>query len=225
MKKQQIAVKYIILILCLLVATGALTGFILLGAYGCGICAVVSAACSFGIYRTKKPVTFVHFTGMLILASSLLFTQAFKGYFPWQYGFQKFYAENTGGFDTEDFFPDKLDFYSGNYRSECMPSIMQGSGWFIVSYDTNSIEECIDYCLYNCKVHFTVSELEYGFSDKTTTALEKMGYGEFSRFDIRLPEDISDSAELYVFEANFNWNHPHSKSVIIDGNRVHYIII
>ncbi|MBQ8826824.1 MAG: hypothetical protein IJ007_07010 [Oscillospiraceae bacterium] len=162
---------------------------------------------------------------MLILAFSLTFTQAFKGIFPWQYGFQKFYAENIGGFDAEDFLPDKLDFYNGGYRSEFMPSIMQGIGWLIISYDTNSIEEYSEYCLYNSKAHFPVSELEYGFSDETASVLKQMGYDEFSRFDIRLPEGVSDSAELYVFEANFNWNHPHSKSVLIDGNRVHYIII
>ena len=222
---QQKAVKHVVFTLNLLVTIAALTGFILLGAYGYGICTVISAASCYGIYRTAKPVTAVHFTGVLVLAFSLTFTQAFKGFFSFQYSFQKYYAENIGGFDTQDFFPDKLHFYDSGYRSEFMPSIMQGNGWFITSYNTNSIEEHKEYCSYNSKVYFPVSELENKFSDETAAALEKMGYNEFSSFFIKLPEDISDSGVLYIFNANFNWNHSHCKAVLIDGNRVHYIII
>ena len=51
------------MVLSLTAAVTALAGCVLLGAAGYGVCAVVAGACGYGVYRTKKPVRVVHFTG------------------------------------------------------------------------------------------------------------------------------------------------------------------
>lgn len=228
MSRQDRIVKWIVLIMCLAVTFTAFAGFVLLGAAGCGICALISGACSYGICKLKKPVTFVHFTGVLILALSLSFTQPLKGIFPWQYGIQRLYADKIGGFHTDGFFPDKLEGYSGNFRSEFMPSIMQGDGWFAVSYDTDSINIYKNNCKYlmnnnSNSFSFTGYEAHNGYADETMETMKKNGYGEYSPRYFVMLEEVSDSAEVYVFNSDCGFDYLHAEITVIDGNRVYFI--
>lgn len=211
------------MVLSLTAAVIALVGCVLLGAAGYGVCAVVAGACGYSVYRTKKPVRVVHFTGAVMLILMLGITQPMKGVFEWQYPIQKLYAEKKGGFDLSGFFPDRLPACDGGYSSDFMPSIMQGSGWFSVSYNaTESINDFIVYCKDNSRADFTLHEFEYGFTEETRAELEKMGYDDGEIF-LKIPDGVSDEARVYLFSCNFDWNHFHAEFVIHDGTRVHMI--
>ncbi|MBQ8780815.1 MAG: hypothetical protein IJZ72_03995 [Oscillospiraceae bacterium] len=228
MSRQDKIVKYIVFTMNVIVVLAALTGFILLGAVGCGIGAVISAACAYGIYRLKKPVTVVHFTGVILLALSLTFTQPLKGVFAWQYGFQKLYIENVGGFEVNSFFPDELAGYNGSFRSEFMPSIMLEDGWFMISFDTDSInkyENNFKYTLRRNNKGFSFSgyEARNGYSDKTIETMRKNGYGEYASEYFMLLDDISDNAVVYVLYTNCGFDYLNAEIGVIDGDRVYLI--
>jgi len=122
---------------------------------------------------------------------------------PSQYITQKEYA-GSHGYEL-DFFPESLPKEINDYEVELFPSILQGSGWMKVSFETDrkNIQEYKDF----------YSEL----------AVEIMSAEEFSvksfinalHLSAKLQNDLKETT-IYIISDNKDWNHWRIECVIIN---------
>ena len=138
--------------------------------------------------------------------------------FKWQYPIQRFY---TGLYHNEkepDYFGDFLGDVQSDYKFEYLPSIMQGTGYYSVTF-TTSPERAAEYAAeFAPKAQYTISLAEYIDSDiyyigERDPAMKNV-------LDVYVSESMkngcSDKAKIYVLSAVLNFNHPHSSAVIVD---------
>ena len=161
---------------------------------------------------------------LLIAAFTILLTFTTPPFFSsrslWKYPMQRAYIACFRNVRAPAEFPDKPEEVSGDYEFEYMPSVMQGTGHYSVTYRT-SPERAAAYAEEDApKAKYTVplSEYEVGYKVEDFTPREN-SYDD-GTLDVFISEIMregaSDSAQIYVLYAALNWNHPHSTAVIVD---------
>lgn len=130
----------------------------------------------------------------------------------WQYPFQRLYAGCYQNSKEPEWFPDFLDDIEGDYHFSYSPSVMQGTGWFTVRFQT-SPERAVAYAAeFADGARYTIPVSEYG--DRYTINAEKDEV-----LSVQQDSDFwsgNSDAQIYVLDAVLNWNHPHSSAVIVD---------
>ncbi len=150
----------------------------------------------------------------LLMIGGLCITQPFSGSFRFQYPLQKLYVEKKCRADIEGLFPEKLPESAKKFRTEFMPPIMQGAGYYFVTITAD--EETVELIRkeYQEKAEFVFSPTE--LDDSASEHLK------LSAADVYIPDEFRDSpqAKCYLLSATGNWNHPHTKLVIIDEQKI-----
>ena len=135
----------------------------------------------------------------------------------WQYPIALKYSNSFKAIDTV--LPEELPGSAKDVYFEFMPTILQGAGHIAVGFtaDETYVKDLEDevrsqavhigkYNEYGC---LELSNQDPG-SDKVVYLWEG---------DIR---EKHPDATVYVIYSNYDWNHPHSKAVFIDGNYVFF---
>ncbi len=199
--------RIICVLLPCIVMVVALAMLILAGLWGKLIIAVIAAACAFGQYKAKKNSLIVSVIATLGLGYTLCFAEGFSGGLLWQHKFQLMYVRAFSG--SYDFIPDSFDYEVEEFSVEFMPSMMQGSGHYFVSVKVD--EE-------------TAARLIKEAEEKS---FRKFGATEDYNLDVDdryktsyyyMPDEIRNSEKYTVYACftNENFNHPRSKSMIIN---------
>ncbi|MBQ7972203.1 MAG: hypothetical protein IJ291_01940 [Lachnospiraceae bacterium] len=120
---------------------------------------------------------------------------------PFQYPYQMRYVDKFGYHN--EFFPEELPDKADNYEMNFMPSIMQGSGWTNVSFqtDADTIAKYID------KMETQGCKAEVLAKHKGLSLLEP-----------HLPEQIANDLQgscIYVVGFSDDWNHPHIECMVV----------
>ncbi|SCW55853.1 hypothetical protein SAMN02910456_01847 [Ruminococcaceae bacterium YRB3002] len=208
-------------ILNLLVALFGIGAFFVLGALNflfAGIgCLIWGLVCVIVSAKKKGYIVLSVFAVLSLLGA------AFVMYFitpplifssPWRYPFQVRYSrvDNT----VPEDFPESIPAGATDYTFEFMPSFMQGSGFLTVGFTAPSdyaarVEE-------DCKAK-AVKELP--MTGSTTNG---------STVAMRMPREISEAHPngiIYVLyqTPEEEWNHPHAKIVLVDGDYLFYSLV
>lgn len=210
--------KKIAFIILLIVALLNLILYVCIGAFFFAAVPIVCALLWFFRYRQKaaNSTPEVILLSLLMLAG-LAVTQPFSGMFSFQYPLQKFYVEKKCNADLDGLFPEKLPESTEKFHTEFVPPIMQGAGYYYVSIiadskDVDAIrKEASEKAMLICSLEELGDEYEdYENDQKITTA------------DLYIPDKFRKppKAECYIVSATGNWNHPHSKLIIIEGQNV-----
>lgn len=210
--------KKIAFIILLIVALFNLILCICIGAFFFAAVPIVCTLLWFFRYRKKAAncTPEVILLSLLMLAG-LAVTQPFSGMFSFQYPSQKFYVEKKSNADLDGLFPEKLPKSTGKFHTEFVPSIMQGSGYYYVMITADNIEvdairkEAVENAMLICSLEDLGDEYEDHENEQKITSA-----------DLYIPDKFrkSPKAECYIISVTGNWNHPHSKLVIIDGQNV-----
>lgn len=185
---------------------------------------IISTVCFIVVFRRKQydaKVIAVELIAMLVLAYLMFFTSPFSGNSKWQYPFQRWYIQTMANDDTDGFFPDKLPADTGNFRTEYIPPIMQGSGYYYICFNTEAIEKYKAYTE-NAVFSFTMEEYSNGLSEENDVKFNELaedGYG--LEFYVDIPDCIDESdanTEIHIINSNFYWNHPHTDIIFINND-------
>ena len=170
--------------------------------------------------RAKARMCSILFT--CIFAVNALFWGMFvlpiKVYTRWQYPLALEYATNN------TFLPEKLPDSAENIEFDFMPTILQGGGHVAVGFtaDDEYVAELTDRL--NDEA---VIIRNYGSSDSTyykfaeDQAEVEAGHKNIVLYEGKIRTEHPNST-AYIIETNFDWNHPHSNVVFIDGNYVFF---
>lgn len=222
-------ISLILLTACIV---ACLTGGVLLPAYNvCFEAAILAVPTLVLFLQTKKadrsgtkvrpgnPVG-----ALLIAAFTIMLTFTTPPFFSsrslWKYPMQRAYIACFRNVKAPAEFPDKPEEVLGDYEFEYMPSVMQGTGHYSVTYRTSPERAAAYAGEYAPKARYTIplSEYDYGYKVEDFTPREN-SYDDGS-LDVFISEVMrggaSDSAQIYVLDAVLNWNHPHSTAVIVD---------
>ncbi len=163
---------------------------------------------------------------LIIAAGTLLITFTTPPFISssakWKYPMQRAYIGHFQNVKEPEEFPDFLADVESGYEFEYMPAIMQGSGYYSVTF-TASPETAADYAnRFAPQARYTVPLKE--FIENGTYTVEDFTPRENSTddgtLDVLVSEGMrsgcSDSAQIYVLYAALNRNHPHSTAVIVD---------
>lgn len=130
----------------------------------------------------------------------------------WQYRFQRLYAGCYHNSKEPEWFPDFLDDIESDYHFSYSPSVMQGTGWFTVRFQTSPERAAAYAAQFADGARYTIPVSEYG--DRYIINAEKDEI-LYVQLDTAFWKDDPD-AQIYVLDAVLNWNHPHSSAVIVD---------
>ena len=130
----------------------------------------------------------------------------------WQYPFQRLYAGCYQNSKEPEWFPDFMQDIESDYHFSYSPSVMQGTGWFTVRFQTSPAR---------------AAEYEAEFADGARYTIPVGEYGDWYVINAEKDEILSvqldrdfwkdnTTAQIYVLDAVLNWNHPHSSAVIVD---------
>lgn len=180
---------------------------------------VLTGACAlqtFRIRRAKKPgEELAGLILLLILVGIPAFTFAplmIESGALWKYPLQAAYLRGE-----PDWFPNFERSVESDYHFSFMPSIMQGTGHFSVSFVTSQ-EQANGYASeYSQKAVYTVPLREYSHSsyyylDAEQKQVLSVYTGQLWAKDFAEEQ----TAVVYVLSTNGDWNHPHSSVVIVD---------
>lgn len=175
----------------------------------------------FVIASKKNPYTLISaHIGSIVGVTAIILTLlsmpslSINSHAKWKYPFQRFYVDCYQNVKEPEWFPDFLDDVQGDYSFSYMPSLMQGSGHYRVSFAA-SHETVLEYEKEFSKQALYVidaSEFRYG---NTYTVYGKDGNSKGDIF-ISIPEAFGGAGTVYVIDTNLDWNHNHSAAVIID---------
>lgn len=128
--------------------------------------------------------------------------------FLWQYPFQKGFVGMYRNIKEPEWFPDFRDDVIGDYRFDYLPSILQGTGHFSVSFRT-SPERAAEYAeKYSQQAKWTMTSSDAAYSDMQDEYPDIYADRDFWEGDT--------GAAVYILDGIADWNHPHSSAVIID---------
>ncbi|MCR5121538.1 MAG: hypothetical protein K6B74_03860 [Ruminococcus sp.] len=224
-------ITLIILVVCIAVC---IAGGIVLSAADVGFEAVILAVPAAVLFlQTKKAdkngakVTWGNPVGALIIAAfTLLLTFGTPPFInsrmKWQYPIQQKYISRFHNVKAPEYFPTSLEEVLGDYEFGYMPSIMQGTGYFSVTYKTTPERAAACAAEYAPQAKYTIPLKEYiemgGYKVEDFTPRENSC--DDGTLDVyisgKMREGGSESAQIYVLYAVLNWNHPHSTAVIVD---------
>ncbi len=210
--------KKITLIILAVIAVFYLVLFVCIGAFFFGAVPVLCVLLWLFRYRRKAanctPEAIL--LGLIMLAG-LAITQPFSGRFALQYPLQRLYVEKKCNADIEGLFPRQLPEHSRDFRTEFMPPVMQGSGYYVVTVtaDESEIDMLRKEYAEKAIAVFPVSALY-----ENSEAQEKAT--DLTAEEVYIPDQFQDSAQAqcYLLAKEGNWNHPHTKLVIIDGQSI-----
>ena len=147
----------------------------------------------------------------------LLFPMMLPSGVVWKYPFQKAYLSVYGNIKEPEWFPDFTEDVKSDYLFAYMPSLMQGSGYYSVSFKTtpqaaekykNEFEPQAAY----------IFKVDSGYLGEIVSG--KLDLKEGETLTVNLEKEFwnncGPNTKTYVLYDNFNWNHPHSAVVIID---------
>ncbi|MBO7451598.1 MAG: hypothetical protein J6U54_14625 [Clostridiales bacterium] len=179
----------------------------------------------FALKAKKKKIPL--FVCSIIFTTLFVFNVLFWGLFhmpvstnrKWQYPFAMKYTYDSD--KAPEFIPAKLPDSADDFHFEFLPTILQGTGHVGVSFtaDESYINELkaklegeamyvVDYDkLGDLNASLDSDESDYG------------GYKYIALWEYNVPDE-HPNATVYILDTNYNWNHPHSKAVFIDGNYV-----
>ena len=144
----------------------------------------------------------------------------------WRYPFQRWYIGMFRNIREPEGFPDFTADVQGGYRFEYLPTIMQGTGHYSVTFRTTP-ERAAEYAaMYAPQAVYTLnlSENEEPVSDGyfrwTDKEFKPANAGQDGSLDVYLSSAVKnadpETTAVYVLETNHNRNHPHSLAVITD---------
>lgn len=133
----------------------------------------------------------------------------------WQYPIALKYSNSFKTIDTV--LPEELPGSAKDVYFEFMPTILQGAGHIAVGFtaDETYVKD-LEAKLKTQAIH-TGSYNKYGGLELTNLDNNKAVY----LWQGNIREEHPD-ATVYVIYSNYDWNHPHSKAVFIDGNYVFF---
>lgn len=146
---------------------------------------------------------------------------------PWKYSFQRQYIKLYGTGYSEDL-PETLPEDIGDYKFEHKPTIMQGQGHCSIRYtapaDTIRAfeEQYAPSAIYTMPLSkFDNDGFYSGFFVEKVSPEATVGYTGESYLGVYIDNDFwkdTPDATVYVLSAVHDWNHPHSKIVIISSD-------
>ncbi len=148
-----------------------------------------------------------------------LFPYGFTSEAQWRYKSQVKYVD-----DPKSCFPDELPRDISDYRIEYQPSFWQDAGHFRVHFKT-SLQQLEQYEKeYSSQAIYTIPLSDFkGMWDtqvKEISPKAGVSHGDdkslMVAFDQDYWEEHERDATVYVLHAVHNWNHPHSRAVIIN---------
>ena len=141
----------------------------------------------------------------------------------WQYPYAVKYGYGTMVNRGNYFLPEELPGCAKDVHYEFLPTILQGSGHQCVGFtaDDDYVEELEDRLEDDA-----MFVIKYSGLDELNASLpsEESDYGGMKYISLytgTFTEDHPD-ATVYIIYTNYNWNHPRSKAVFIDGNSVFF---
>lgn len=175
----------------------------------------------------KKTSALLYILSLIFILYLYAFPASFSGVFKWQYPIQKQYIKAIHGLDTSGFFPDTLPDNAEDFKTEFFPSIMQGAGHYFISFTLPDeyCSEIIQNAAENSVMTVSaVNAADNSYSEEETALIKALGKDEYSVLSVYIPEEFqsSESALVYIYTSNFNFNHPHTEALIADGNRICY---
>lgn len=119
-----------------------------------------------------------------------------------------------------EFFPEELPSSAEKVSFEFLPSMLQGTGHVTLRFyaDENYIEELKDR-LEDEAMYVTdfegLNEINENLENYDVISFYSVDEGEL--LEVKHPD-----AQIYILYTNYNWNHPHSRAVFIDGDFVFF---
>ena len=174
----------------------------------------------------KRPSLFTaSLVCLIILTVSAMFWSIFHAPFiiktKWQYPAALTYV--YGSVNKSTVLPQKLPESAENINCEFLPTMLQGSGHMCVeftaddSYIQNLKDELKSDSMYIVK-YCELGELNASLPAEDS---DYGGFKEISLWEGSFTKEHPD-ATVYIIYTNYNWNHPRSKAVFIDGNYVFF---
>lgn len=146
---------------------------------------------------------------------------------PWKYSLQRQYIQLYGTGYSEDL-PETLPEDIGDYKFEHKPTIMQGQGHCSIRYtapaDTIRAfeEQYAPSAIYTMPLsRFDNDGFYSGIFIEKVSPEATVGYTGESYLGVYIDNDFwkdTPDATVYVLSAVHDWNHPHSKIVIISSD-------
>lgn len=143
---------------------------------------------------------------------------AFSSEAKFMYPLQSQYIRSSKNINIEGYFPEKLPESAENFKTEFMPSILQGTGHYYVCFnaDDEYISAAVRECSQKAVMSFKAAERDSAEIDEK---VKKISGNENASPVVYLPEFVSGNNEvIYLLKSNYNFNHPSSMSVIINEN-------
>ncbi len=165
---------------------------------------LISAICMARTRKAKKVRLFSVVFGLFFLCYLFLFSPIFLGSSTWQWPIQRWYAEQTSHMDLQ-FIPTDFNGEVQAFTMKYIPPMMQGSGMCLVSVtlDAGDVASYVVQAKASAVEIFTTSAYEDGLSETKYLSIPEM---------YRASEDWM----VYVFYSNQNWNHAHSRAMLIN---------
>lgn len=119
-----------------------------------------------------------------------------------QYPYQMRYVDKFGYHN--EFFPEELPDRADNYEMNFMPSIMQGSGWTNVSFQTDKD---------------TIAKYIGKMETQGCRAESLAEHKGLALLEPHLPERIANDLQgsrIYVVRFSDDWNHPHIECMVVN---------
>ena len=222
-------VTLILITVCIIVCIAA---GVLLSAYNISFEAVILAVPAATLFLQTKAadkkgekVTCGNPVGALLIAGiTMLLTVSTPPFISsrsaWKYPMQKAYIGHFRNVKAPEEFPETLEEVLGDYAFGYMPSIMQGTGYFSVTYRTAPERAAAYAAEYAPKARYTIPLSEYDIGYKVEDFTPREDSYDDGSLDVSISDIMrggaSESAQIYVLDAVLNPNHPHSTAVIVD---------
>lgn len=168
----------------------------------------------------KKRFTALCVRGIIyavLLAFHILFWGAFhmpvSAYTSWQYPLALKYAEFPG---SDSFLPRELPSSARHVRFDFMPTILQGDGHIAVGFYAD------DEYVKNLENELKGSAMHVVNYNELGNLNNSFKNGEIIHlYDSGISHDHPD-AKVYILYTDYDWNHPSSKAVFVDGDYVFF---
>ena len=218
--------RIIFAVLSGIIALGMVVFYLLISSSQFTLAAIIAGVCTFLGLTIKSKWPLVYVIGGLVFLMYTGFAGAFSGDKPFQYPFQRIYADERCGFDVS-FMPETLPDTGYSYSTDFMPSVLQGSGYYSVLVETDektvaqikadaekrAIEKVI---VSDCLDEYTIEECT---AHKTGTFQYISSEAEDKDFFVYIPYEAVKNPEgyrIYVAYTDYDFNHPDTRAYIIN---------
>ena len=133
--------------------------------------------------------------------------------FRWQYPFQKYIINRYRNIREPDWFPEiDGDAVVSGYRFSYLPSIMQGTGHYSIAFNTteDQMNAYIDEYGQKQSAVKMLGECRDAGPDARNTDIPSLW------LDPEIRKNALDDAYVFIIDAQYDFNHPHTSAVIID---------